>query len=281
MEIGAKPTSEQHRVPSRPCRTRLFPLQSYGMQAAEEDIYRIDTSISAGRRVTRLFRVVRHGIYARTVKIAVRLPFLRSWLVERFSSDLRDLNDLLERTSLRGHYRLMAGLLLGWAREGGIMPHDVLDADIAINDEEFHRMTEVVPALLKAGFKCRRRFINNDRQLTEVTFARHGASFDFFRLFSDGSSFRYYLYDTTTEYAATIPSQEAEPFSFLDRTWLKSKDHALELKSIYGPWEIPDPSFSYLDCLSIESSRPARYLDFEWRGGLAALAFDKSLRMPH
>jgi hypothetical protein len=251
------------------------------MRAAEQNVYSIDISASAGHRISRLFHIVRHGIYARAVKVAIRLPALRSLLVERFSNDLRDLNDVLEKTSLREHYRLMHGLLLGWAREGGIMPHDVLDVDIAIADEEFYRMTEAIPALLKAGFKCSRRFINNDGQLTEVTFSKHGAGFDFFRMFSDGDRAWYYLYDATTVLRASIPDQEAVPFVFLNRTWLKSKDHELELRSIYGSWEIPDPSFSYLDCLNIESRYPVRYKQYEWRGGLAALAFEKSLRMPN
>lgn len=249
------------------------------MQVSDPDTSSLHTGVTARRRARQLFRSARHRVYERAVAAAIHVPSARTVLVERFASDLRDLNDALTEAGLVNSYRVFAGLLLGWAREGGIMPHDILDADIAITDKDFHLMAKAVPILLAAGFKCQRRFVNNDGVLTQIVFTRHGADFDVFRMFPDADRFRYYLYDPTTQFTAYIPVQDTVPFTLVGRTWFKSLDHALELKSIYGSWEIPDPSFSYRECLSIESSCPARYRQYEWRGGLAALAFDESMRV--
>ena len=101
------------------------------------------SSVSA---VMRLIEV-RLALYAR------RIPGLKPRLVELFAADLRDLHDVLERTGLRGHYWVWSGLLLGWAREGAILPHDSLDADFAVTDDDFHRLAAAVPEIAKAGFR--------------------------------------------------------------------------------------------------------------------------------
>ena len=40
-----------------------------------------------------------------------------------------------------------------------------------------------------------------------------------------------------TQVEAYVPEQETVPFSFLGRTWLKPKDHDLELRMVYGSWK--------------------------------------------
>ena len=168
---------------------------------------------------------VRLAFYAR------RIPGLKPRLVELFAADLRDLHDALERTDLRGHYWVWSGLLLGWAREGAILPHDSLDADFAVTDDDFHRLAAAVPEIAKAGFRCDRRFVNNEGRLTEVSFMRHGARFEFFRMFPEGGRLRYFMFDSVAgeniELEASVPEQATVPFSFLGRTWLKHEDHEL------------------------------------------------------
>jgi hypothetical protein len=203
---------------------------------------------------------------------------LRPWFVRRFVANLRDLNDALQSTKLNGHYWVWSGLLLGWAREGAVLPHDCLDADFGVNDADFHLLVSAIPAILRAGFRCDRRFINDKGQVTELTFLRHGARFEFFRMFPGDGELRYYMYEITlkgiTQVEASLPEQEIEPFSFLDRTWHKHKDHQLELRAIYGSWEVPDPSWSYLDTLDIEARRVSPYPHFDWRDGEDGLAED-------
>jgi hypothetical protein len=206
--------------------------------------------------------------------------FLRPWLMRRFVANLQRLNDALRHTELDGHYWVWSGLLLGWARDGAVLAHDCLDADFAVADRDFHRLVEAVPAIMRAGFRCDRRFVNTDGQVTELTFLRHGARFEFFRMFPAGGRLRYNMYSIKlngiTQVEAFVPEQPTVPFSFLDRTWLKPEDHDLELRTVYGSWKVPDPSWSYLDTLDLEARRASPYPHFDWRDGVVALSRDSS-----
>jgi hypothetical protein len=206
------------------------------------------------------------------------IPMLRPWLLRRFTASLRRLHDTLETTELSGHYWVWGGVLLGWARDGAIMTHDCFDADFAVADRDFERLVSSVPEMVRAGFRCDRRFVNSNGEITELTFIRHGARFDFFRFFPVTDGLRYYLYNITlkeiTEIEACIPDQNTVPFSFIDRTWLKHEDHDLELRSLYGSWEVPDPSWSYQNALSIQSRRISPYSHFDWLDGAESLIED-------
>ena len=213
---------------------------------------------------------VQYGaLYAR------RISALRPRLVEGFAADLRYLHDTLERTELRGHYWVWSGLLLSWAREGAIMPHDSMDADFGVDDRDFHLLARSVPALLEAGFSTDRCFVNNEGVITELTFNRHGNHFDFFRMFPEGDNSRYFMYsigwNEILEIEASVPRQAKVPFSFIDRNWLKSEDHERELQAMYGSWQIPDPAWSYLDSADIVARRISRHRHFDWRGGAEEL----------
>jgi|HubBroStandDraft_6_1064221.scaffolds.fasta_scaffold82110_2 hypothetical protein len=213
---------------------------------------------------------VRHMAAMRAAAYARKIPALKPRLIERFAADLRDLCDALQHSALDGRYWVWSGLLLGWAREGAILQHDSLDADFAVADEDFQHLVDAIPALLAAGFVRDRCFINNEGVVTELTFLRHGARFDFFRMFQEpGQRRRYFMYSIhwngILEIEAVVPDQPRVPFSFIERTWLKVKDHELELKSIYGNWQVPDPSWSYLEGLDVVSRTPSRHSHFDWR----------------
>jgi hypothetical protein len=207
----------------------------------------------------------------RLVKAASRLEAVRTRSAERFASDLRDLHDAIASTDLNAHYWMWAGLLLGWAREGAILQHDCYDADFAVRDADFDRLIRAVPAIVRAGFTRDRKFISDSGLVTELTFTRHGARFDFFRMFPDAGRLRYFIYNlkltSVTETEAELPDQPTEPFTFLGRTWLKHADHARELRAIYGKWEVPDPSWAFGDGLNHGAQRISRHShsDFDWR----------------
>ena len=212
---------------------------------------------------------LRHMAAMRVAAYARRVAILKPRLVERFAADLRDLHDALEPTAIGGRYWVWSGLLLGWAREGAILQHDSQDADFAVLDSDFDRLVRSIPTILAAGFARDRCFVNNAGIVTELTFMRHGARFDFFRMFPEGDRrLRYFMYSIRwngiLEIEASLPEQDKVPFDFIGRSWLKHRDHELELRSMYGSWEIPDPSWSYLDGLDVESRRPSRHSHFDW-----------------
>lgn len=220
------------------------------------------------------FRVRKLAV-GRLASAVCRVPALRPRMVRRFADDLRRLHDALESTGLSGRYWVWSGLLLGWARDGAILPHDCLDADFAVDDRDFHLLVDAVPALTRAGFRSDRCFVSNDGVVTELTFTRRGVRFDFFRMFPGDGNLRYFMYSigwqSVTELEASVPDQPKVPFSFLGRTWRKSADHAGELRAIYGRWEVPDPSWSYLDQADIIVRRASRHKHFDWPGGAATL----------
>ena len=211
----------------------------------------------------------------RLASSARRIAVLRSRLGDLFIADLQKLNDVLARTELHDHYWVWSGLLLGWAREGRVLAHDTLDADFAVLDEDFPRLIRAVPMLMESGFKCDRRFVNNSGDVTELTLMRHGARFEFFRMFPIADRLRYYMYadlkSGPIEVEASLPAQKTVTFRFLNRNWLKHEDHELELRSTYGEWKIPDPSWSYLDGPDIETRRAWLRPDFDWKYGTSNL----------
>jgi hypothetical protein len=222
----------------------------------------------------------RRLVITRLAELLSRFEFLRPWLMRRYVANLQRLNDALRHTELDGHYWVWSGLLLGWARDGAVLPHDCLDADFAVADRDFHRLVDAVPAIMRAGFRCDRRFVNTDGQVTELTFLRHGARFEFFRMFAAEDRLRYYMYSIKlngiTQVEAFVPEQPTVPFSFLDRTWRKPEDHDLELRTVYGSWKVPDPSWSYLDTLDLEARRASPYSHFDWRDGVVTPSRDSA-----
>jgi GT2 family glycosyltransferase len=186
-----------------------------------------------------------------------------------FVADLQLLNDTLAAHGLAQRYWLWGGVLLGFAREGAPLAHD-RDADFALEPEDFARLLRVVPALRDAGFTPLRQFRNNEDTLTEVTFRRHGARFEFF-LFRprDGESI-FFLYgwppDHLVEAEARLPEQERVDFDFLNRRWRRSRDTERELSALYGDWRRREPDWDYLnDTRAIVARRPWTNSDTSWR----------------
>jgi hypothetical protein len=176
-----------------------------------------------------------------------------------FVDDARRLNDALAGTALAGRYWVWSGVLLGWAREGRLLPGDA-DLDLAFSAADDERFASAVPALLKAGFRRWFRFVNNDGQITEETFVRGGAKFEFYRMTDIGRQREYHMYGTDAggpvQLVARVPRQQTVPFEFLGRTWYKAADHEAELEAVYGDWRTPDPDFDYLDECSIVARCP-------------------------
>lgn len=185
------------------------------------------------------------------------------WLFRR---ELQGLNDALAATPLAGSYWVWGGALLGWAREGQVLDHDTADADFAVLSEDAHLIEQAVPALERAGYGRLWRFRNSSGQVTEYTFVRHGAKFEFFVLFPAGRPGlrTYFVYDGGVELESEISDQPLEPFEFVDRRWLKPRFHEQELREVYGDWQTPDPGWHNSQSPCIVARRPWTERDKIW-----------------
>ncbi len=213
----------------------------------------------------------KHGA-TRAVRVLPGSARAESWLRTRLlSNDLRRLHDVLATTPLTGHYWTFGGFLLGWARDGALLRHDLNDVDFAYESHDDERFLAAVPALVEAGFRRLFRYRNNEGTTTEHSFFRRGAKFDFFRMDRRDDRLRYYVYGTDpeppgghVELTCELPAQELAPFEFLGRRWLKPADHDATLTAAYGNWRVPDPTWSFLDDRSIVQRRPWSALDYSW-----------------
>lgn len=207
----------------------------------------------------------------------------RTWLhrapnpARQFTEDLRRLNDVLATTSLR--WWVWGGMLLGWAREGRLLRHDLNDADFAFRagDPAF---PAAATALMDAGFAPHRRFVSNTGCATEWAFHRGDAKFEFWALEDVGELLQYHVFADGTqrggppvEAIAHVPAQPLDRFRFLGRTWNKVVDHELELQVLYGPgWREPEPDWWYMHDCAITLRRPWLRTDATWDGDLSDLA---------
>jgi hypothetical protein len=172
-----------------------------------------------------------------------------------FCRSLRQLHDALAKTPIDGRYWIRAGLLLGWAREGRVLRHDVDDADFGFLAGDRDRLLASLDALVAGGFKQWRAYRNNAGRVTEISLTKGGARFEFIETSDKGSVFEYFLYvphlDPPGELRCEIPRHGFASILFLGRHWVKPEPHEPYLETLYGNWQIPDPSYSYLNAGSI------------------------------
>ena len=176
--------------------------------------------------------------------------------LREFRENLQLLHDVLATTSMASRYWVWCGLLLGWAREGKILAHDVDDADFAYLQKDRDHFLNAIPVLKAAGFDLTFRWINNAGVVTEYVFHKDSSDFEFFELMQDKDEFCYWLYDGAYEYACRIPSHGLAPMPFLDRIWQKPDEHERHLTAIYGDWREPDPHWTFLQEESIVECYP-------------------------
>ncbi len=186
-----------------------------------------------------------------------------------FVANLRRLHDALRGTPIDGRYWVWGGLLIGWAREGRPLAHDLHDVDFAYLDEDHDRFLDSVRALTTAGFGPYRRFSSADGRYVEHVFRRDGVRFEFFRLARRADRWRYSVFTghpaVPSELIAEIPAQPRVPFVFLGRQWLKVADHDLELRSIYGDWRTPRTDWIYTEDHAVVERVALAGFPLEWR----------------
>jgi hypothetical protein len=191
-------------------------------------------------------------------------------MYERMVEQLRLLNDVLAASPMAGRYWIFSGMLLGLAREGDLLRHDLVDVDFAFRAADEERLLAALPQLAAAGFTPLYRFPSADAHATEYSFERGGAKFEFFAFEVVDDRFRFYSYGNgrngpqANELA--LPAQPLEPVEFLGRTWLKVRDHEAELEALYGDWRTPDPGYDYMCSPAIVRRYPWEDSSFGWNG---------------
>jgi hypothetical protein len=252
-------TSKSPSAGARPSRRHAGPL---GGLTRRLQFYRTLHSIADNRTVRPWT-----AVSPTATELHRRIGFNRERIADRqrarFEDDLRLINDVLADSPLAGRYWVWSGLLLGWAREGRVLPHDIGDADFGYDAADDRLLDQVEPILAAAGFTRWYFFRNSAGELTERVFVRHGFKFEFFRMADVGDGnyqfYGYHLYDDhPLEIMGRTSRQEVEPFSFLDRHWLKPRDHDLSLRTNYGDWRTPDPGWDALAGPAVLARRPWR-----------------------
>ncbi|NNN00658.1 MAG: hypothetical protein HKL86_02350 [Acidimicrobiaceae bacterium] len=187
----------------------------------------------------------------------LRIPGLKRSLLRaskrilrrRFIKDLARLHDVLESTELAGRYWVFSGMLLGWAREGRLLPNDV-DADFGVLPQDVAALMGAVPRLVRAGFRPYQQCRTNDGRLVEFMFRRKRAIYDFSVFFPEADGLHYFVFgwppDQLYEVEKVLPAQPLVPFEFLERSWLRHEDYERELELNYGDWRTPQAGWNYL-----------------------------------
>jgi Glycosyl transferase family 2 len=176
-------------------------------------------------------------------------------------ADLQFLNDVLATSALAGRYWIVCGMLLGWARGGDLIRGDLDDFDLAFSADDSDRFRSAMVDLVKAGFLPRYRYPGVGEPATALTLVRHGAKFEFYRMDPDGPDhYRHHSFGhldgVAVQNVHRSLRQELVPIQFLDRLWMKSQDHELELTHEYGDWRTPDPAWDYMQAHSITGRVP-------------------------
>ncbi len=139
---------------------------------------------------------------------------------------------MLAAAGFDGRYAVCGGMLLGWAREGRLLPDDMRDADFVFDAADAPAFAAAVPMLARAGFAPTTRFRNNDGDPAEYRFKRNGAKFEFFVVWNVGERTQYYMFAGDDELVCERLRQPNVPFEFLSRRWLKPKDQSAPCRQL-------------------------------------------------
>lgn len=195
------------------------------------------------------------GLLAPFPKLRTRLYDVRlesvdeATLEESLVSDLQTLHDVLSKAGVIDRIWVWSGLLLGWAREGGLLRHDLRDADFCIRRADIDQLERALPLLKTHGFVEQSRYINNEGSLSEIVFRTNWAMIEFFVVDETDGFFETRAYGIDrkpTEFIVRVPAQPLASFELVGRTWSKVADHDQELSALYGSWRVPDPGFSFM-----------------------------------
>jgi hypothetical protein len=178
-------------------------------------------------------------------------------------------------TAMDGHWHVYGGALIGWAREGQLLGHDLKDIDLAIDENNLPEMVEIIDALVGEGFTIPHVFVSNDGSVREVALERQEVRIDLF-VFRDVFGFwdnRGYgtVHGHSSELISYLPRQPLETIELSGLPWPKVCDHDCELTAIYGDWRTPDPTWLFGDDHSLVAVSDWKMGHIDVIGGVHAL----------
>jgi hypothetical protein len=138
---------------------------------------------------------------------------------------------------------LMSGTLLGYARHGGLLPHDK-DVDLGLIGWE-HQFT-VAEALLEAGhFRLDlAQLSGHNRFLMSAHDLRNGMAVDFFLFHDQGDHFLHGIdFDMGFTQHFRFSRFDLQEVEFLDERFYVPADIDRNLTENYGDWRTPAPSY--------------------------------------
>jgi len=144
---------------------------------------------------------------------------------------------------------LMSGTLLGYARHGGLLPHDK-DIDLGLIGWE-HQFT-VAEALLEAGYfrLDLSQLSGQNRFLMSAHDLRNGMAVDFFMFHDKGDHFLHGIdFDMGFTQNFQFSKFDLDEVNFLGDNFYVPSDIDRNLSENYGDWRIPAPSY----VVSVES----------------------------
>ncbi|MBF0153677.1 MAG: LicD family protein [Magnetococcales bacterium] len=181
-----------------------------------------------------------------------------------FQSNLLKFQVIVAEPPFKDHIVLWGGVLLGWMREGRILPWD-RDADFLIFDSERHLLPELISRLEAAGFELMITYFANDGVASEYSFVKGGRKFDLFIMKRELGMAQYLLFHRLSPkhpqslITCAFPWHGTERGWFLGREWTIPARTDEHLASIYGQWRMPNPAYRYWeDDVSIISRETAK-----------------------
>ncbi len=205
-----------------------------------------------------------HTLDVVNVSVTISLELLQ-WHLRRLEEDLVLLYDTLRQSPIADRYWIAGSLLIGWAREGCILSHELQDGDFGYFREDRQKLVASIPRLIDAGFNPLYRYSNNVGDPVLYVLEKDWTTFEFFEHEQLQNISRFWSFGThlennnsvKIEMICHVPAFSLAPMEFLGRTWQKPDDHDTYLKAIYGNWKQPNYAYDYIkDDLSIVEMHP-------------------------
>ena len=155
-------------------------------------------------------------------------------------------------------------MLIGWARDGDLIRAVDEDFDFAFHEADLPRFRSAIADLVRAAFLPRYKFpsvfepVSPSRWCGMAPGSTSSARSPTVSTVTSCTAYHNYVASAGGPVRTThsYRDQPLVPIELLDRLWLKSQDHDLELTEEYGDWRTPDPGWSGINSRNIIAREP-------------------------